>query len=266
VTSEDHNTDAIVSALRSPALPSEQVGEAAAMTAMLGVLQAGSAGAVGFRSRRGIAIAAVTVASLGVGGLVAAGPGFFTEANDPPAAVSAPTSDPDAGSAAGTTLFDEETTETTVPDETVPSTTVTGDSLAANIIPEVECEEGNHGATVSKVARAAESLPGKGAIVSQAAKSDCGKDGEDGEESAGGVECADGNHGKTVSSIAQETESGPGKGAIVSEVAKGDCGKDRTEEPARKDDASEPKANSGNSGAGNSNSGSGGSRGSHSDK
>src|SRR4029079_14708022 len=79
VTGEDHNTDALIAALRSPALPAEQVGEAAAVTAMfeaLGRVPAPS----GFRARRGIAIAVITVASLGVGGLAAAGPGVFQAA------------------------------------------------------------------------------------------------------------------------------------------------------------------------------------------
>jgi hypothetical protein len=79
VTGDDHNTDALIAALRSPALPAERAGEAAAVTAMLGVL-ARTPASPRFRAGRGIAIAVVTVASLGVGGLAAAGPGVFQAA------------------------------------------------------------------------------------------------------------------------------------------------------------------------------------------
>ena len=79
MTGDDHNTDALIAALRSPALPAERAGEAAAVTAMLGVLARHPA-STRFRAGRGIAIAVVTVASLGVGGLAAAGPGVFQAA------------------------------------------------------------------------------------------------------------------------------------------------------------------------------------------
>ena len=79
MTGDDHNTDALIAALRSPALPAERAGEAAAVTAMLGVLARNPA-STRFRASRGIAIAVVTVASLGVGGLAAAGPGVFQAA------------------------------------------------------------------------------------------------------------------------------------------------------------------------------------------
>jgi hypothetical protein len=79
VTGDDHNTDALIAALRSPALPAERTGEAAAVTAMLGAL-ARIPASTRFRAGRGIAIAVVTVASLGVGGLAAAGPWVFQAA------------------------------------------------------------------------------------------------------------------------------------------------------------------------------------------
>ena len=56
--------------------PAELAGEEAAVSAMFEALHPVPARG-GSRSRRGLTIAAVTVASLGVGGLVAAGPGFF---------------------------------------------------------------------------------------------------------------------------------------------------------------------------------------------
>ena len=79
MTGDDHNTDALIAALRSPALPAERAGEAAAVTAMFGAI-ARIPAPTRFRAGRGIAIAVVTVASLGVGGLAAAGPGVFQAA------------------------------------------------------------------------------------------------------------------------------------------------------------------------------------------
>src|SRR5262245_57670159 len=165
VTGDDHNTDALIAALRSPALPAERAGEAAAVTAMLGAL-ARTPASTRFRASRGIAIAAVTVASLGVGGLAAAGPGVFQAAagkarslvtsdstndnerdngavngNDPPGG-SSPDNTPGLG--ANGCVADQ---------QAVTTDPVTGLPTA----PPPECATGNHGNTVSSVANA--SLP-----------------------------------------------------------------------------------------------------------
>lgn len=71
----DHRTD-VVAALRQPALPAERAGEAAAVASMAAAMPV-SAGTVRRLPPKGAAIVVVTAASLGVGGLVAAGPGFF---------------------------------------------------------------------------------------------------------------------------------------------------------------------------------------------
>ena len=114
----------------------------------------------------------------------------------------------------------------------------------------VACDDAtSHGEFVSSAAQSTESGPGKGAAVSEAAQSDCGKPEKD-EEPAGeepvvpedvveveaplevepeGEEpdpCADAdNHGEYVSGVAHDTPSGPDKGAAVSEAAQSDCGK-----------------------------------------
>ncbi len=226
MTSEDHNSDALIAALRSPALPVEQVGEAAAVLAMLEVLSTTPARIVGLRTRRGIAIAAVTIASLGVGGLVAAGPGFFQAAAD-----KVFTNDEETTETTETTEAPEEDedelSESSSPSEELSSDP--SDTEVAKLGDEVECAEGNHGKTVSSIAQATESSDDKGEIVKAAAQSDCGKRADDEETPADDVEsavvCAEGDHGQTVTSVVEGTESGPGKGQIVSEAAQSDCGK-----------------------------------------
>ena len=170
MTGDDHNTDALIAALRSPALPAERAGEAAAVTAMLGVLARAPA-STRFRAGRGIAIAVVTVASLGVGGLAAAGPGVFqaaaSKARSFVTADSAETSE-DAGAAnggdplSGSLLDDASGVDPSAAAvgrataaRTRRSATPAGASPAAAVTPTApppECAEGNHGDAVSVVA------------------------------------------------------------------------------------------------------------------
>ncbi len=185
---------------------------------------------VGLRTRRGIAIAAVTLASLGVGGLVAAGPGFFQAAADKvftndEEMTEAPEDDGD------------EQSETNPPSDELSSNELSSDPSGTDVAKlgdEVECAEGNHGKTVSSIAQATESSDDKGEIVKAAAQSDCGKRADDEEIPADDIEndvvCAEGNHGQTVTSVAEATESGPGKGQIVSAAAQSDCGKNVDDE------------------------------------
>jgi hypothetical protein len=81
VTGNDHTNapdgDAITGALRSPALPFEQVHEAAVLAEMADALTTAPEPSSVRRHRQVVAFAAVTVASLGVGGIIAAGPGGF---------------------------------------------------------------------------------------------------------------------------------------------------------------------------------------------
>ena len=211
---------------------------------MLEVMSTTPARIVGLRTRRGIAIAAVTLASLGVGGLVAAGPGFFQASADKvftnDEETTETTETPEDG--------DDEQSETSPPSDELSSDQLSSDPSSTDVAKlgdEVECAEGNHGKTVSSIARATESTDDKGEIVKAAAQSDCGKPADDEETHAeNDVVCAEGNHGQTVTSVVEATESGPGKGQIVSAAAQSDCGKNV-------DDEADDEADSGN-GNGNS--------------
>ena len=105
---------------------------------------------------------------------------------------------------------------------------------------ETQCAEGNHGATVSSIAKETPPGPGHGDEVSIAAHSSCGKNTTDDDTTDDTVadtlvddpatefdetQCAEGNHGATVSSIAKETPPGPGHGDEVSIAAHSSCGK-----------------------------------------
>ena len=119
----------------------------------------------------------------------------------------------------------------------------------------IACDDAaNHGEYVSGTAQGTESGPGKGAAVSEAAQSDCGKVEESTttlpeetppaedevveplviEDEPVGEEpdpCEDAaNHGEYVSGVAHDTPPGPGKGQVVSEAAQSDCGKPEHED------------------------------------
>ena len=109
---------------------------------------------------------------------------------------------------------------------------------------ETQCAEGNHGATVSSIAKETPPGPGHGDAVSIAAHSSCGKNATDDDTTDDTVadtlvddpttefdetQCAEGNHGATVSSIAKETPPGPGHGDEVSIAAHSSCGKNATD-------------------------------------
>jgi hypothetical protein len=198
VTGDDHNTDALIAALRSPALPAERAGEAAAVSAMLGVIARAPA-STRFRASRGIAIAVVTVASLGVGGLAAAGPGVFqaaaSKARSLVTADSADTessadaitgNDPLGGSSPGGLAGDPGSL----------AALGAAASVQAGAAGAVACADGNHGETVSSVAQGTAAVPA-------AAQSDCGQANNGSEPGATGTppECADGNHGDAVAEV-----------------------------------------------------------------
>ena len=207
MTGEDHITDALIAALRSPALPAERVGEAAAIAAMREVLPTTvPVRPTGLRSRRGIAIAAVTVASLGVGGLVAAGPGIFQPAADkPPVGLDDGIDDGEQGG-------DRAPTVSTAPslDDSIERR---GGGSGA-----VQCADGPHGKTVSSIAKTTEPGPDKGETVSSAAQSDCGKNGESeqAESKAKGSEGPSGNDG-----LGRPSDTRPAPPNSDDEVGKG---------------------------------------------
>lgn len=182
MTGEDHDQDALIAVLTSPALEREHVGEDAAVAAMLGAMSADPVRPAGHRSRRGIAIAAVTVASLGVGGLVAAGPGVFFF----PAADRSPATDPSTTEVSSVPTTSDVTHEQrTEPSSTLaPAAVVLGDAAPsddedAGTSQDTDGCDGNHGDAVSDVARSTD--PGE--QVSDIARSDCGKPGTDDRES-----------------------------------------------------------------------------------
>jgi hypothetical protein len=215
VTGEDHIADAVTAALRSPALPAEQVGEAAAVSRMLEAMPMTATGRPAwFRSGRGLTIAAVTIAGLGLGGLVAAGAGFFPSAAETPASSATP-STVAGGIEIGTTVPDMDE-----PDAGQP--VVTAD-------------------TTRGAARASATNP-----ATPTGDSDSDLSGD-------AVECADGNHGDTVSSIAQATEPGPDHGATVSDAARSDCGKNSPDDDS--DDANSNNGDNGDNGNANSSNG-----------
>ena len=202
-------TDNPIDAVRGPALAGERAREADDITAMVLAYDAAPAESAprGVR-RRGALVAAAAIASLGLGGLALAAPGVFAPAADTPPAP-APVVEPATVEA-----------EVDSVDENVARHTTDAD---------VTCAEGNHGETVSSVARAE-------GDVTAAAESQCGKpvqsgtdDGEQDDDAAeAGVErhttdpdgfpCADGNHGQTVSSVAEA-------GGDVTAAAHSQCGK-----------------------------------------
>ena len=201
MTGDDHNTDALIAALRSPALPAERIGEAAAVTAMLGVLARAPA-STRFRAGRGIAIAVVTVASLGVGGLAAAGPGVFQAAASKARSLITANSVDDTEGNAGAVTGDDPL-RGSLPDGVV------GDpgsfaalgaaaALQAATTGDVTCADGSHGQTVSSVAVG--TTP-----VAPAAQSGCGQSNNGAGPASGPAtppECTDGNHGDAVAPVA----------------------------------------------------------------
>ncbi|NNE10978.1 MAG: hypothetical protein HKN41_01895, partial [Ilumatobacter sp.] len=122
---------------------------------------------------------------MGVGGLVAAGPGIFLPAADRPELVEIiePTIDdepivvpaPETSELEGSQLVGDRLVVGPLPgsgDEGAGDDSDSADSESTDVV----CAEGNHGATVSSVARQTEPGPEHGEAVSAAAQSDCGKD------------------------------------------------------------------------------------------
>ncbi|NNE11118.1 MAG: hypothetical protein HKN41_02610 [Ilumatobacter sp.] len=125
---------------------------------------------------------------MGVGGLVAAGPGIFLPAADRPELVEIiePTIDdepvivqaPETRELEGSQLVGESLVVAPLPgsgDEGA-GADGTDDDGTDDDSTDVVCAEGNHGATVSSVAKQAEPGPEHGEAVRAAAQSDCGKD------------------------------------------------------------------------------------------
>ncbi len=217
----------------------------------------------GLRSRRGIAIAAVTVASLGVGGLAAAGPGFFQAAADRISTTETrPPSDDDRSSLDQTLddtsaeqreddqdqSGDEDASVDSKSDKNADEDSELGGDPAATTTEttDIECAEGNHGATVTSVVKATESGPGKGQIVSEAARSDCGKKVDD--ESDSGDPSA-GDNG-THDDVTSDDDDGAGNGADKGNGRPENPGNPPASTPADNPPADNPPADQ-NNGNGN---------------
>jgi len=182
------------------------------------------------RSRRGVAIAAVTVASLGVGGLVAAGPGFFQAAADRPTVAPASTIAPVSTADVEDHQGDDEDDQGDHEDGRGNFGSIPPVGTATPARSEIDCPGESHGETVSSIAVATDPGPDHGRIVSEAARSGCEDEGSAGSNE---IECGGRTHGDTVSSTAHATRTsvepgshgGSGIGETVTEAARSDCGK-----------------------------------------
>jgi hypothetical protein len=194
----------------------------------------------GLRSRRGVAITAVTIASLGVGGLVAAGPGIFSPAADrtPPTlpdsaseragvAVTMPAS---TSTTPGTTLATQEGS-TLMIGTNLPSESEVGAIAAAPDDESVECVGDTHGDSVSEVARDDETTgddeaaPGRGSLVREVAQSACGKpeqsrdrpsDTAPGRTGTSPADTAPGRTGTTPTDASKPSDTAPGRSGDTS--------------------------------------------------
>ena len=250
MTNDQPELDRVIGALRSAATSAELAGEDTAVEAMAATMASTPAPIRSLGSPRALRVVAVVAASLiGMGGIAAAG-----------AATLRPSAD------RGNLRSDDTVSDATVRDDitatTIPTTTTILSATLADatladdtgVVPlvddpatefdETQCAEGNHGATVSSIAKDTPPGPGHGDEVSIAAHSSCGKDTSDDTTDDAGVvplvddpatefdetQCAEGNHGATVSSIAKDTPPGPGHGDEVSIAAHSSCGKDTSDD------------------------------------
>jgi hypothetical protein len=184
VTHNQPEFDKIIEALRSSANAAELSGEDADLEAMASTLAATPGTVRSFGSARSLRVVAVVAASLiGMGGIAAAGAATLRPARDDGKTSTADT-------VADTTLPETTIPETTVPETTAPETTIpettVPDTAAETLVDdpttefdETQCAEGNHGATVSSIAKETPPGPGHGEVVSEAAHSSCGKDADD---------------------------------------------------------------------------------------
>ncbi|MAT06216.1 MAG: hypothetical protein CL424_14355, partial [Acidimicrobiaceae bacterium] len=180
--------DALIDALRQPALPAEHAGERASIEAMSAAL-GGGVTPRRRRTRKGVAVIAVTAASLGVGGLAAAGPGVF------PA------------------VFD--LGRSSAPTEQIVPTTSTVDELLERQ-QSAEADESRPTATMLDDVDEVDDV-GTGDVRAAVDGVTGGEGGSDGER----PECADGVHGDAVAEATRDDERDPGE---VADTARDNCG------------------------------------------
>jgi hypothetical protein len=245
VTNDQPEFDRVIAALRSGANPAELAGEDVALEAMASTFASTPGTVRSLGSARSLRVVALVAASLiGMGGIAAAGAATLRPARD---TREISTADTVVDTTTPDTVVDT-TTPDTVVDTTVPVTTLSAVLAEALVddpttdFDETQCAEGNHGATVSSIAKETPAGPEHGDVVSEAAHSSCGKNADETTTDDTVVEplvddpatefdetlCAEGNHGATVSSIAKATPPGPGHGDEVSIAAHSSCGKNTT--------------------------------------
>ena len=211
---------ALFDALAQPATPSELADEAQTVDVVARAISVskGSTMQIPSNSRRLRVASFLAAGIIGFGGVAAAGPAVFdtvTGEDDSSGGdlvvtstvpdvslpeTTVPTTEPEATTTTepeATTTTEPEATTTTEPEATT-TTDVTDDEPSELVddpdtdFDETECADGKHGKTVSSVAQATPSGPGKGAIVSEAAQSSCGKkEKSDKDNEADGVETDD---------------------------------------------------------------------------
>lgn len=206
--------DALLDALRRPASPSELAGESRAVDAVTASVRStkGSSMRLRTNSRKLRAASFVAAGVIGFGGVAAAGPAVvdrvagddfvaLQQLDEPPlTTVTTTVGEPPLTMAATADEPEVTTVTTTAPSDPdgdaaafAPNGEGDGPTDGADGVPLVDdpdtafdernCAPGNHGRTVSSVAKETPSGPGKGEIVSEAAQSTCGKKDKDDKKS-----------------------------------------------------------------------------------
>jgi hypothetical protein len=186
--SDFEDLDDVFGALRSPATPSELSGETGMVDLMTSHHRA-TKGSTMFTSRRARVATLIAAGVIGFGGVAAAGPGGLGVGRGGPGV----TTTTEAIDVTTTTEVVEVTTTTEAVEVTTTTGVIEDESLqrtAAVVVeeeiggaenpaedPDYCVEEGNHGKTVSEVARGL--IPG--VEVREAAQSSCGKDQDENE-------------------------------------------------------------------------------------
>jgi hypothetical protein len=198
--SDFEDLDDVVGALRSPATPSELSGETGMVDLMASHHRA-TKGSTMFTSRRSRVAVLIAAGVIGFGGVAAAGSGGFDLLDSQPEVADSTTTSTTSTSTSttsttSTTSVPETTSTTSIETETETETEIETESETADVedvvvygvdadpdpnteFNEAYCLDGNHGKTVSAVARG--EAPFEGIDPSVAAQSSCGKDDDEDE-------------------------------------------------------------------------------------
>ncbi len=265
--------DELVDALRQPATSAELAGQAQAIDAFASAVIStkGTSMQILSNSRRLRVASFVAAGIIGFGGVAAAGPAVLdtmTGDDDPSTTVEEAVEDTVATTEVVDDTVSESTVETTVPASTMaPDVVMTVDEdddvpdddaeVTARVelvddpdtsFDETECAEGNHGKTVSSVAKETPSGPGKGAVVSEAAHSSCGK--KDKSESDDDVEVDDDDQSdddvdESGDADADDQSDDDNGKSRDTDQDKGDGGQDKGNGGKNKGDGGQDKGNGG---------------------